>query len=311
MNQAIIIDATAANRAPLIQQLQSIQPYQIHQYRDVNEAQKLLGRPVVYTGLIFLNWSASVAPLMDFVQELRQYNQEACLIVLVSHVTLEDMRVLMPLGIDQILLRPFTMKQLKDKIAAAELFRLQVKSENLLKPQDSTFEAKTEMITEKFYKVHLAGWLSDNCILPEIKPAEGNDSTLFIKCDYLRGITSVGTRAWLLWLKMLGAAGFFRFELENLHPQILMQASSVPGFIPTNGSINSFYLMYWCPATNEEREFKFVRGKDYATDQMRIPEEIEATQSGKTQIYELDNSVERHLKFFKGSIEFIKRIKVE
>ena len=88
-------------------------------------------------------------------------------------------------------------------------------------------------------------------------------------------------------------------------PSVSNRASLTQGFIPENGSVNSFYLSYWCEEFNEEREFKMVRGKEYSTTKMRIPKIREMVENGKKVFYEVDCPTEKLLRFYKGSVDII------
>lgn len=304
MSEAIIIDPAENNRVSLNHQLGLLGNYHIHQYADFKQMR--LNYPVLenYKGLIFLTLAEGADTVSAFVQEVRIKNPDACVILLTSGATLDEVKISVQLGMDQILTRPFSSQQLQEKITAAENFRAQVKSEALLAPNNTKFEAKVSSITDKFYRVSLSGWLTETYHLPEIEPVE-KESTLFIKCDRLRGMNSVGIRMWLVWLKVLTTKGFIRFEFEDVLPSVLQQASMVQGFIPENGSVNSFYLTYFCETNNSEKDFKFVRGKDFSTTKMRVPKTREDVVQGQTLIYELDSVTSKLLKFFKGSIDIV------
>jgi DNA-binding NarL/FixJ family response regulator len=304
MNEAMIIDPTATNRATLIHQLGVIEPYTVLQFNQYANAEASLSSSPLFGGIIFVTLAEGFDRLSEFTKKIRVSNRDACLIAVLGNVTADEMKSLVQIGIDQILLRPFTANQLKEKIRVAQAFRKQIQSEALMKPSSSHFETRVDELAEKFYKINLNGWLAENCILPEIKPPV-RDCTLFLDCDHLRGVNSIGIRLWMLWLKGLMTNGFIRFEIENFRPSLLQQASFVKGFIPENGAVNSFYLYYWNEELDEEKEFKISRGKEYATNQMRIPSTKEAVKDGVKVVYQIDPSAQRYLRFFQGTITIV------
>jgi len=305
MSDVIIVDADVGSRTELSQLLANLNFQQIHVCPNLKEALLHLSQKSLHKGIIFVTMKEGFDELGDFMQTLRQKDQDTCVIMTVGTVGHEEVRSIVQLGVDQILVRPFDATLLMSKIGAAESFRQQVIQESFSRPMNSIFEAKVETITEKFYKINLSGWFGENCSLPEIKPPT-KDNTLFMRCDYFRGMNSVGIRLWLMWMKDLTTTkGFIRFELENVQPAILQQASMIQGLIPDNASINSFYLDYWCEATDQEKKFKFVRGKEYSTAKMRVPLKREEIENGQKVIYTLDNPVEKVLKFYKGQIEMV------
>jgi DNA-binding response OmpR family regulator len=305
MNEVIVVDADVASRAELIQLLSNANFTRVQNFPSMKDTLVRLSTLNLNKAIFFLTMKEGFEVLGDFMQTLRQKNQDACVIMTVGSITDEDVRNIVQLGVDQILVRPFDMPLLVSKISAAQAFRQQVIQESLSRPNNSTFEAKVEVITEKFFKVTLSGWFGENCSLPDIRP-DTKDNTLFLRCDLFRGMNSVGIRLWLMWLKELATKRhFIRFEFENVQPAILQQASMIQGIIPDTGSINSFYLNYWCEANDSEKKFKFVRGKDYSTSKMRVPLKREEVENGQALVYTLDNPVEKTLKFYKGQIETV------
>jgi len=304
MKEIFVIDPVTSSRASLIHQLSSIEYHTLMQYPSLTEAQKSLDSSSVCPELIFVSLLDDFKLLSDFLMNFRQKNQDTCVLTIASSLTVADMRILVQIGVDQILLRPFNTNQLKEKVAAAKNFRQQVSRENIMKPTASQFTTLVEHYTDRFYKLALHGWLAENCILPDVKPAV-KDSTLFIDCDRLRGINSIGIRLWILWLKTMNANGFYRFELENLRSSFLQQAAFIQGMIPENSSVNSFYLRYWCPEASSEKEFKISRGKNYATNKMLVPKFQQEVVNGTTVTYEIDGPVEKLLSFYNGTIQIV------
>ncbi len=274
------------------------------QFKNFEEARKALSQIPSAEGVIIATIPDGVNSFIDFVQMIRLEHPKLGVIATCESMPFDDMRTLIGAGIDQILIRPFNANQLKDKVEAAVKFRQQVLTESQqISPRD-VFRGEIERITDKYYKTILHGWITENCKLPETQPA-AKDATMFIDLNLVPGINSIGIRSWLLWLKSLQTKGFSRFEFENIHPPLLNNASMVQGFIPPHGNVNSFYLFYWCEDLSIEKEFKFSRGKDFATDLMKIPRFRDEVIDGKPARFEIDYKVDRVLKFYTGKIDYV------
>lgn len=293
----VIIDPNEGNRGSLGTQLSSLGISPVQRYQNISEALKAMGTAKC---LAFISASDSY-DLAHFVAASRQANKENSVIAVTSIVTAESMRDWIQLGIDQVLVRPFSAKQLEEKIKGAQQFRMQVIKEEATKPKTTDFEVSVKELTSKFYRASITGWISEKANLPKITPTE-KEATLFIDTNHLRGINSIGIRLWILWFKILETEGFTRFEFENLTPPLMRHASLIKSFLPTDSSVNSFYLNYWSSDIQAEIEFRFVRGKDFSTDQMRIPRYRHEKVNGDEVTYVLDESSETQLSFYKGKI---------
>lgn len=301
MKETFVVDPVVSNRANLIHQLSTFDSNLLMQYPNLLEAQNSLLSATNPPELIFVSLNVEIQQISDFLEVLRTKSDDTSVIVIGDNVTINDMRTLVQMGVDQILVRPFNANQLKEKIASAKNFRMQINRENIMKPKSSHFKVIVDPLTDRFTKITLSGWLAENANLPELKATQ-KDSALFIDCDRLRGINSIGIRSWILWLKLLMANGYMRFELENLRSNFLQQAALVVGILPDSAHVNSFYLRYWSQAICVEKEFKIARGKNYASDQMVIPKFQEEMINYEKVIYELDEPIERLLRFYKGKI---------
>jgi hypothetical protein len=304
MAHFVIIDPALNSRNILKHQLSQVMDYTLLQFPTLNEARaQLMGRSPM-KGVLLTSTTEGLPELTEFVQFLREEHKNMSVIAFVDSLSLDEMRSLVVCGVDQIMLKPFNLMQLKDKIIAAENFRQQVNNESLSKPTGTILRSQFEQVMDRLYKVTLSGWLTENCELPEIRPSSPG-AAIFIDCDHLKGLNSVGVRSWILWFKALVTAGFNRFELENLRPAMLQQASMIQGFIPESATVNSFYLTYWNSDTDEEKEFRISKGKDFASDKMTLPKFHEVTVKGVKVRYAIDDSVKRFLKFYRGQIELI------
>ena len=303
MSQNMIIDPVPNNRSTLSHQLTQLDDKSsVILLKDFYEGKKRILTPPPFEGLIFMDPTGDMDGFTEFMQILRKSSPAAVVIAVVEKIGMDEMRRLISFGVDQILLRPFSAVQLGGKITAAVNFRKQVLNDEASMKGD-TFDAKIKEISGNIFKINISGYLNENCELPKVL-GQTKDSVVFIDCEYLKGINSVGIRSWILWLKDLEAQGFQRFEFENMHPPVLQQASFVQGFLPNSGTVNSFYLHYYCEDLDQEKEFKLVLGRDYNADRMMVPKIREEIVDSKNISYELDGSVQKLLKFFKGKIEF-------
>jgi hypothetical protein len=302
MKDAITIDSVASNRSALNHQLTSIGLELRSQYSSIDEAKGKI--PENFKGIIFISIGEGLPAVSDFTSNFRVRNTTNPVIAIGSTVTIEEMRALISLGIDQVLIRPFNSNQLKDKVDAAINFRAQVQKEDLLKPPPikAKFETSVDAYTDKFYKISITGWLSEGCDLPNLK-IPNNEGVLFLDCDQLWGMNSIGIRLWSLWIKSLTQGGFHRFEFENFRSSILQTISIFKNLLPPNSAVNSFYLRYWNEELEKEIEIRLTRGQHFSTDRMTIPKTFTYKVDGQDKVFELDEFFEKLLFFYPGKIE--------
>jgi DNA-binding response OmpR family regulator len=304
MKQAIVVDANANNRSTLMHQLSQCEFSSTFQFKTLSEAHnKLLGL-TLFSGVLLCTIDGENPAVADFLRYSRAKHPNLCFIAIVDSLSLTQMRSLIGLGIDHVLLRPFNVSQLLEKVKAAQSFRNQVLSDTHQKSDNDTFEAPFERITDHYYKISLRGTLVEHAELPTL-PLNLGSITLFVDCDHLIGINSIGIRSWILWFKQLESQGVQHFEFDNLRPPILQQTSFVQGFIPKNSVVNSFFLYYWCETLQEEKEFKIVYGKNYGTTQMRLPQYQIEMRGDQKCLFAIHESAKKLLRFFKGTIEII------
>jgi CheY-like chemotaxis protein len=304
MKQAIVVDSNTNHRSSLMHQLSQTEYSSNFQFKTLIEAQNKLLSLTLFSGMLFLTIENEASNLHEFLTYARSKHPNMPVVAVLDSVSLPQMRALIGAGVDQLLLRPFTLPQLLQKIQAAEGFRNQVLNDELKGSPKNTFHSTMELINEKYFKASFLGTLVENSELPSI-PEKAREATLFLDCDHLRGINSVGIRSWMLWFKALESQGFKSFEFDKLRPPLLQQASLVQGFIPKVSVVNSFYLYYWCEEIDEEKEFLISFGKHYGTTQMKLPKLMTEKRGQREVHFELDPSVVKFLKFYSGQIEIV------
>ena len=297
-----IIHHSDSYRLNLIQQLATINSLPSVSMKDFEEASRRLTTIHDLNGIVFVPVYEDLRSLVAFMKLLRAMTQTTSVIALTESLSLDMLRTVIDCGVDQVLVYGFSSNQLKEKITGAEKFRQQDFEENESNQKTESFSTQLEEISQNFYKISLHGYLAENSPLPKITPASKEKAALFVDCEHLTGINSVGTRSWILWFRDLSTQGFSKFEFESLRVPILQQSSLVNGFIPSDGSINSFYLYYWNEELSSEKEFKFSAISD--SDQLILPRQQLVEQNGKKIVFHLDESSKKFLKFYKGQIIF-------
>lgn len=300
--QVIILDPEDQSRMALIKNLEELKSFQISSVSNFNEGFAKIESSADFKGFIFIKLTDQLKSYTDRIIGLRAHNPEAILLVYGSLASLENMKQAMQLRPDQAMMDLVSASQLKDKMLAAEKFRKQILTSEDTQLSRDQFEAQVDSLVEGYYRVYLSGSLTESFHLPEIKPSK--ESVLFIDCDLLRVINSVGIRTWLVWMKSLTENGFTKIEFENLGPGFLQLASFVENFIPKNGSVNSFYLHYWSD-DDQKKNFRFYSGKDFDSQKMTIPESFEIFSNGSKALYKIDDAATIILRFYKGKIQIV------
>lgn len=304
MKQAIVVDSDVNHRSSLIHLLSQTEYTSQFQFKTLTDAHNKLLSMTLFAGTLFVTIESEDMPLKEFLNYARSKHPNMPVIAIVDKLSLTQMRALVGAGVDQFLVRPFNITQLIEKIHSAVSFRNQVLNDDLKGSLKNHFSTTFEQVTEHYFKASFLGTLVEHSHLPAV-PDKQTRATLFLDCDHLRGINSVGIRSWMLWFKALEAQGFSNFEFDKLRPPLLQQASLVQGFIPKGSVVNSFYLYYFCEELDEEKEFLIQFGKHFGTTQMRLPKSMIEKRGNKDVVFELDQTVVKFLKFYTGDIQIV------
>ncbi|MGE0763401.1 MAG: hypothetical protein AB7N80_08985 [Bdellovibrionales bacterium] len=306
-----IVDAAAPNRANLIAQLKTldsrVEVVEFANIADCLESIQTLNN-LSEVKCIFLGVEEGPKKCAQFIAECSRQNNALFILATGSEISTEDLRGLISSGVSQVLLRPFSEQTLAQKMMSAESFQKQLVKESQFIPTINEFSHQVERITPTVYVVHLHGWVTSGAELPLIQP-EQPKAKLFIDCESLNGLNSIGIRKWLFWIKDLEKVGFSGFEFENVKSRVLTHINSVAGFKPPSGQVNSFYLIYDSDRADLEKEIKFRRDHDFDAESMVLPQIIEVTEQGQIVPLTIDPLFKSQLSFYKGKINTVGRVR--
>ena len=103
-------------------------------------------------------------------------------------------------------------------------------------------------------------------------PEELKCKTVIIDMNEMTAFNSMGVRMWLNWTK--SKKGFSEMRLENCRPNFMKQATFVKEIVPTYAQVDSFYVPYYEPDTQEQVDVKFTFGKEYDQTELRLPQPL-------------------------------------
>ena len=294
MIQTFVIDSIETHRNYLNQQISQLGLNTEVENCTIEQAEtKILGSKKS-DAWVFIAPTEDFSAMTDFIEAVR--SKTALLVVVTEKISAGQIRKVLASGADQILQRPFSSAQLRQKIEDGLLFR-----KRQLELNAKPFGCVVQEINDSYYRVSVQGFLSVDCELPVLRPVKP-DAKMIVDCEQLKGMTSIGIRTWILWFKDLSKDGFSSFEFENIHQSILHPVNMVHGFIPATGRINSFYLYYGNEETGIDKEFKIARDVDFTDQQMNLPKFKSALHEGKMITFEIDELVQRFLKFYYAPI---------
>lgn len=299
-HKTFVIHSKSSVREKLVSAVQAFGNAQVVESKDLKEGIQILENSQDFLGWVFLEATAETKKAM---RPFRGRNRNAHVIAVLENVNASEIREVLQGNVDQILPLPFSEEIVQKKISSSARYRGLFSIEETTYSSIRQFDILVDELAPSFQRVTLRGPITDDGILPEIK-GEPN-STLFFDCEQLTVINSVGIKNWLAWMKSLKNNGFVNFEFDGFGPGFLQLASFVSGFLPQNSAINSFYLHYWCEPKGISRNFKFKIGRDYTETEMRIPATMTVTEYGEKNVYELDDSANVILKFFKGNVSIV------
>lgn len=302
-----IIDSSASNRGILANHLRSLEPkVQIAEYPNIStclESWKTLVKPKDVK-CVFLDRSEGSKKCVEFLDVCFQLNSRMFVVATGQDMPADDLRSLISSGVSQVLLRPFDENSLSKKLISADQFQRKLVEESEIIPSINEFGAQVERISGQVYVIHFSGWITGNSELPNILP-DLSSAKIFIDCEGLSGLNSVGVRKWLFWIRDLEKNGFTAFEFENVHSRVLSHINTLAGFKPSSGFVNSFYLTYDNDRINLEKEFKFRRDQDFDGETMVLPQLIEILHSGQTVPLSIDPLFKSQIAFYKGNIKLV------
>ncbi len=90
--------------------------------------------------------------------------------------------------------------------------------------------------------LRLDGSIGEDAFLEKIKV--GNEKDIIIDVGAVESINSCGSRDWVRWIKGVNPSANIRFI--NCNSIFLDYVNMIEGFIPPNGSIESFNVPYYC-----------------------------------------------------------------
>lgn len=139
-----------------------------------------------------------------------------------------------------------------------------------------------------FVKIH-------GVIDEEIKLAnESLASAKSIVFDFaeVKGINSCGIREWIRWISPFPNTSMI---YKNCPKVIVDQINMVDGFLPTNASVESFYVPYYSDESEEEKHILFTYGKEFSEKGMNYPAEVLDSKNKPMEIDVIENKYFRFL----------------
>lgn len=119
---------------------------------------------------------------------------------------------------------------------------------------------------------------------------------LVIDLEKVEAINSCGIRDWIEWLKT--APTDAKIEYRNCPKVIVDQMNMIKGFLPANASVESFYVPYYAPDSDEEKMILYRRTIDFKEGNVDIKDTI--TDPDTNVEFELDVIPEKYFKFIKN-----------
>ncbi|KHD89296.1 MAG: hypothetical protein OM95_03965 [Bdellovibrio sp. ArHS] len=140
-----------------------------------------------------------------------------------------------------------------------------------------------------YLQLRVQGVLDEYAELPVVTVAENRD--VLFDLQGFQSINSMGIRLWIEWLSGMK----FRLFFFRHCPKVFIdQLNNVVGFIPENSVIESFYVPYHSPVTDEEASILFRKGDHFMKGKiLAMPEVLDVNFSRM----EIDVLPEKYLRF--------------
>jgi len=112
----------------------------------------------------------------------------------------------------------------------------------------------------------VSGYINEFSKFPKLQPA----NTVTIDLGGVKGLNSIGTRAWCSWVKEIHHPA--KIVLAKCPVIFVKSFNQVKGSYPDNAKITSFAVPYYSDANDERKDVFFVLNEHFGfPDGLRIP----------------------------------------
>ena len=146
---------------------------------------------------------------------------------------------------------------------------------------------------EKLTKVGLGGLIeNDEKAFSELQIAADHDLELHL--DQLRGINSLGVRAFVIWSSNLQNK---KITVHDAPKCFIDQLNLIAGFMPPQTQVRSFYVPYFSELTGEEENILFIVGINFYLFEERWKLALPEVRDSQGHLMSIDVQAERYFKF--------------
>lgn len=99
-----------------------------------------------------------------------------------------------------------------------------------------------------------------------------------VDLENVSAINSCGIREWIKWIRTAPATS--KIVYTKCPKIIVDQINMVAGFLPDNGSVESFYVPYYNEDSGNEKMVLFRSGVEFQGNEVKAPEDIKDDETG-------------------------------
>ena len=104
----------------------------------------------------------------------------------------------------------------------------------------------------------LEGSIDEDVKFPAVDASK--HAAIRVDLQGVKTINSVGIREWLNWIRPLAEAR--PVTLSKCPKALVFQLNMVEGFLPKNGTVDSFFVPFFCEKCDKEQSVLFTVGKE-------------------------------------------------
>ncbi len=135
----------------------------------------------------------------------------------------------------------------------------------------------------KFF-IELHGVLDEDVNFTEVNLLDPQD--IVVNFENVQSINSCGIREWIRWLMRYGASNI---TYEKCPKIIVDQINMVDGFLPNNGTVNSFFVPYYSEESGVEKQILFSFGKEFDHSNINPPTEVKGDDGSPMEMDVIEN----------------------
>lgn len=155
-------------------------------------------------------------------------------------------------------------------------------------------KCKVEVITNNGTTEYVLSGSIDETLIIHFDLFTETQDVVMLHLDGVIAINSTGIRE---WINLMGRLKSAKIRLSKCPKVIVDQINMVKGFLPTNASVDSFYVPYFSEQSSSEKKILFERNRQFTDKEVSFENSI-IDEDGAS--FEIDIIPDKYFKFIRN-----------